>query len=54
MLARQSEAPIPTGHGGLQVLGHTLGGGVGAVSGTEGIVHVQVGVGSQLRGNGSD
>ena len=35
-------------YGGLQVLGHALGGAVGTVSGTEGIVHKDVGVGSQL------
>ena len=36
------------GHGGLQELGHTLGGGVGAVGSAERVVHVQVGVGGQL------
>lgn len=35
-------------HGGLQELGHTLCGGVSAVGGTEGIVHVQLGIGGQL------
>jgi hypothetical protein len=39
------------GHGGLQELGDTLGGGVGAVGGTEGIVDVQVSVGCQLQGS---
>mmetsp|Transcript_2844 Transcript_2844/g.6236 ORF Transcript_2844/g.6236 Transcript_2844/m.6236 type:complete len:286 (+) Transcript_2844:1154-2011(+) len=36
------------GHSRLQELGHTLSGGVGAVSSTEGVVDVQVSVGSQL------
>lgn len=37
-------------HGGLQELGDTGGGGVGAVSGSKGIVHIEVGVGRQLLG----
>ncbi len=35
--------------GWLEELGHALGGGVGAVGSAEGVVHVQVSVGSQLR-----